>query len=519
MNLTLLSLLLLPGAEPKTTPKFPVDKETTYATGPIDKDGYIDYEAALNERLRKNTTPDKNGAVLLWKALGPKPEGDGRMPAEFFKQLGIAEPELKKGDYFVNLGRFMLDHLKLQQNEVKELFDQQSRATRRPWTTLEYPHMAVWLLTNEKQLDLVVEATKRPEYFNPLVSRTADGKRGLLVGALLPLPQKCRELATALTARAMFRLSAGKEDEAWQDLLACHRLAHMVSRGSSLIELLVGVAIDSIASNASLVYLERAKLTSKQIRERLKDLQSLPPLTTVADKIDLGERFMCLDCLQSLRQGGFNLLAGVIDAPKNLDRDAARRIMDKIDWAPTYRTANRWYDRLAAALRVADRVEREKRLDQIDVDLKALKVDSESFQEIMAKLDKAGAEPDKRVGKAIGDMLICLLMPAVRKVQGASDRAKQIRNNLHVAFALAAYRVDKKRYPEKLTDLAPIYLATMPGDLFTGRPLTYRVAENGYLFYSFGANGKDDEGRWFDDVPKGDDIRVRMPMPVVLPRE
>src|SRR6516225_7174616 len=71
--------------------KFPVGKATTVVEGPLDKDGYVDYEAALNERLGKGITPEKNANVLLWKAMGPTPEG-AKMPAEFFKHLGIAEP-------------------------------------------------------------------------------------------------------------------------------------------------------------------------------------------------------------------------------------------------------------------------------------------------------------------------------------------------------------------------------------------------------------------------------------------
>ena len=53
----------------------------------------------------------------------------------------------------------------------------------------------------------------------------------------------------------------------------------------------------------------------------------------------------------------------------------------------------------------------------------------------------------------------------------------------------------------------------MPGDVFTGKPLVYRLDGAGYVFYSVGMNGKDDGGRGFDDDPPGDDIRVRMPVP------
>src|SRR5205814_5233308 len=104
-----------------------------------------------------------------------------------------------------------------------------------------------------------------------------------------------------------------------------------------------------------------------------------------------------------------------------------------------------------------------------------------------------------------------LLLPAVNKVYDAHDRLTQVHANLQVAFAMAAYQKDTGRYPAKLDDLAPKYLAAVPGDLFTGKPLVYKPSDKGYLFYSFGVNGKDDGGQTYGDDPPGDDLGVRMP--------
>jgi hypothetical protein len=509
-------LLFLVAAEDKPAPKVPVGKETTVATGPLDKDGYIDYEAALNERLSHGITPDKNANALLWKALGPRPEGGDRMPAEFFKHLGIEEPP-EKGDYFVPLGQYTKDTLKLAPDDFGAIAEQQARAMQRPWAAGDYPAIAGWLTANEKPLALVLEGTRRPDYFNPLVARRTEKGPGGLISVLLPAVQKCRELASALTARAMLRLREGKFSEAWQDLLACHRLGRLVGRGATLIEALVGIAIDAIASNADLAYLERAKLTAREVRQHLKDLQALPPLPPMADKIDLGERFMFLDCVQMVRRGGIGMLEGLSGGPPPKKPDPkAMQALDRIDWRPAFLTGNRWYDRLAAALRVKDRADREQQLDKIEADLKDLK-QQVSDPENLAKL--LTAEPDKTVGQAIGDVMVTLLIPATRKVQQAYDRTEQGQRNLHVAFALAAYRLDNGRYPEKLDELAPKYLAAVPGDLFSGKALIYRPSETGYLFYSVGVNGKDDGGRWYDDDPPGDDPRVRMPLPELKRKE
>jgi hypothetical protein len=505
MSLTAAPLLLLclVPSQDKPAPKFPVGKETTYVTGPLTREGYIDYETALNDRLAKGITPQRNANALLWMALGPTPEGGAGMPAEFFKRLGI-EPPPKDGAYFMRLRAYLTEHLKLDESEIETVHDQQSRVSQRPWTAKDYPHLASWLKANEKPLAVVTRASQRPDYYNPLIARAGEKEPGLLLGALLPGVQKCRELATALTARAMLRLAEGKL-EAWQDLLACHRLGRLVARGGTLIEGLVGIAIDHIASQADLAYIESARLTPRQIQDRLKDLRDLPPMPPLADKLDLTERFMYLDSVQVIRRGGAGALGGLLDRPGKKPDAKELQALELIDWEPALRNGNQYYNRLVAALRHKDRVERLKGLARIEDDLLGLK--KEGGPENLAKLLQK--DPlDKAIGKKIGDVLVTLFMPAAGRIHDAYDRVEQNQRNRHLAFALAAYQREHKAYPAKLDDLAPRYLPAVPNDIFSGKALIYRPSAKGYLLYSVGANGKDEEGRWSDDTPPGDDLRV-----------
>ena len=111
--------------KPEARPKFTVGKETTYITEPLDEQGYVDYAAALNKRMSQGVTPQNNANVLLWKALGPHPDG-GTIPAEFFKWLGIPAPP-ERGDYFIGLGQHAREHLK-NVNRLGELDDRLARA-------------------------------------------------------------------------------------------------------------------------------------------------------------------------------------------------------------------------------------------------------------------------------------------------------------------------------------------------------------------------------------------------------
>jgi hypothetical protein len=501
-------LLSLPAAEDKPAPKLPIGKETTYVTGPLDKEGYIDYEAALNRRLGKGVSPEKNANVLLWKALGPRPEGGKGMPAEFFQYLGIEEPP-EKGDYFIPLGRYSTHRLKLDPAESRTLHEQQSRAIQRRWSAKDYPHLASWLKANEKPLALVIEASKRPQYFNPLVSNRKEVPTSL-IDVLMPSVDQSRELAHALAARALLRAGEGKFDEAWQDLLACHRLGRLVARGGTTIEALVGMAIDRVATDADLAYLTHEGLTTKQVRGCLEDLRGLPPLPSVADKTNLCGRITHLQFMQILRRGGPGALEALADGgPPKKPSPEEQKVLAAIDWESALRDGNRWYDRIVAALRIKDRPGREQALE-------AIGEDAETQVKVSAAMRK-GTVPAKELGRSLGNLMVSLAIASIRRVQHFADQAEQVQRNCDLAFALAAYRLDKGRYPAKLADLAPKYLAKVPGDLFSGGPLVYRRDGKGYLLYSVGINGKDEAGRRSDDEPAGDDLSVRMPLPVLKP--
>lgn len=501
---------------PKRRPTFTIGKETTFVDGPIDKDGRIDYATALNKKLSQGVTPQNNAVVLLWRAHGPKPEG-APMPAQFYTWLGIEAPP-DKGDYFIDMGKFFKEEFKIDPNKEGEtIWDLSQKATDKPWTPKDYPKFAAWLKANEKPLALVVEASKRPHYFSPLVPSDIDGSPGGLIAALLPGVQRCRTFAQALTMRAMLKLGQGDHDGAWQDLLAVHRLGRLVARGGTLIEGLVGIAIEAIASKAEITYLDRAKPSIKQLDACLIDLKKLPPMPPMAEKMDLAERFMYLDIVMMLDKRGLkylDLVAGLAGDGTKSATAALNGVIDilvgQVDWDPAMRNGNVFFDRMKAAMLAKDRATREKEFAKIETDVKLLKVKSGDWTNVVLLLAR-GKEGAQAKGKVIGDVLVSLLLPAMHKVQNAYDRSQQVQDNLQLAFILAKYHRDNGRYPEKLDALAPKYLEKVPQDSFSGKPLVYRVTETGYFFYSVGINGKDEEGRTYGDNPPGDDLGVRMP--------
>jgi hypothetical protein len=152
---------------------------------PVDPKNFVDYEKVLNERLSEGVTPQTNANVLIVRALGPKPEGGKGHPPEYFKRLGI-DPLPDKGDYFIGFTEFAKQELKPSPDDLRRLWDQQSRITKRPWAAKDFPHFAAWLEANEKPLALVIEGVKRPRYYDPVIAPRTDKGPGMLMSALLP---------------------------------------------------------------------------------------------------------------------------------------------------------------------------------------------------------------------------------------------------------------------------------------------------------------------------------------------
>ena len=74
---------------------------------------------------------------------------------------------------------------------------------------------------------------------------------------------------------------------------------------------------------------------------------------------------------------------------------------------------------------------------------------------------------------------------------------------LLVTLALHAYHEEKHVYPASLEALAPVYLKTLPRDLFALEgTFHYRNKGNGFLLYSVGPDSKDDGGKPIDDPAK-----------------
>jgi hypothetical protein len=496
-----------------------ISKETTYITGPLRKDGYVNYVAALNERCKKGVTPENNAAVLVWQAMGP-----GKIKAEirprYFQMLEM-QPPPEKGEYFIAFYQY-LQRLredkdprapKLAADGWDPVYDQLSEAMKRPWSAAEFPVMEAWLAANEKPLALIAKASRRTRRFDPLVSEGRDDE----IFSALPMSgiEAYREMGRILVARAMRHVKDGRLDEARDDLLTCHRLGRLAGQGPTLVEALVGIAVDGMACAGEQAVLQSAALDARQITKFREELDELPPMASMADKTEVAERFFFLDCATRCSREGFKslgrimTLGGVTGSTPEILSDATMR--RAVDWDLILRSGNSWYDRMVAAGRRPTRHERRAEFEKLEKAIKAMKADVTVTSLALSLLADG---PRQSYSKRVGNLFVGLGVPGLTLVFNAEDRGNIQFELARLGFSLAAYHADHGTYPGQLSELAPRYVAKLPVDIFANdAPLHYQRQGGGYLLYSVGANGRDDGGRGYNDR-KGDedwdDLSIRV---------
>jgi hypothetical protein len=470
-----------PEAAAPWEPWFTISKQTTYLTRPLDKGGYVDYLGALNEDASKGVTVDNNAAVLLVRImdLSALKEADR---ARFYELLGV-KPPLKAAAM-------------MQAFPEAATTDDLEMATSRPWRAGQFPVLAKWLAQKEKALDLAVEASRRPRCYFPFIR-----PKGVVMIQESPLAAQeiTYVIAHALAARAMLRLTDGEIGKAEEDLLACRRLARLVGSGPLLGNALIGLYIDDRATRAEASLLEFGKLSAADALAYRNQLRKLAPLPNIAERFDRGERLLFLTFATETIRDFEGKWALVFFIPIVGDQFMSRFTAV---WDQTLRAANREWDKWTLALRTPSPIERQKKMDALAVEMKAVR---------KPDLAKAYAQSPLEGGRLLGRSMVALLLPNIKQASFQEERIRFRVDMMQVGFALAAYRADSGKYPASLNDLVPKYSSEVPRDYFSGKPLHYRLRPEGYLLYSVGTDGWNDEGRGVNSWPKGDDIALAIP--------
>jgi hypothetical protein len=501
-----------------------VSKETTMITEPLRQGGLPDYIAALNERYGEAATSENNAVVPFWRAMGPRRVIENRRE-RYFKMLGIA-PLPEDTNYFVTSA----NQITLNEDSEATAAEKDPRAALRqqlktaldhPWSKARFPIWAEWLETNKRPLALLIEASKRPRQYDPLVGSYTD-----TIGDIGP-PTASHNLTDDIVevfrARAMLRLGSGRTADAWHDVLTLFRLSRVLGRGATMWEHAAADRINEGASCGLCALLRHAKPTVAEIAVMRADYSHVPPVPKIVETIDAVERFSHLDSIlyhTRFKRPSEESIARWDRALEKQGRSPEYRAASKLamesmgdatlDWNLVLRLANVRYDRYVKACHKPAGVGRSAAMKAVDEQIATEMKAAEARQASESSEELSREARARRIESA----LYVKFSNSVQTHLEVEDRTMMRCELMKLALALAAYHADHGSYPEKLPDQMPKYTTDLPKDIFqNGAELHYTRQGDGYLLYSVGPNGKDDGGRGREDHQnKGgwDDLAVRM---------
>jgi hypothetical protein len=479
---------LVAGAYCYSGPNDPVQvsSATTYLTGPLAADGLPNYAQAILERQSTGITPENNGAILLWQAMGPAgvsaddfklictdlkidpaaclPRFDGPRTSDFERK---AVRWLKSRDSALSTA----SAASLYQRIIHA-------ATAGRESVRSFPPLVAWLKENDSRLDMFVASAARPRFSSPPPALLRDPTSELVL-TQTPDAEQLRSAACALALRANLRLSESRVVEAWNDVRAIWQLGEHANQGWTIVNMLVSAMLREQAGRATLAVLQSPDIPPSLLRQIRADLAKVKLSTDLASIIDGGERCVAIDlCLRLFhgRLGGLNAE----------DADALSGMLSlSFDESEALRILNTWYDR-------ASDVAREEQ------PLRRLAEQTHIFDELSRSvpLNVRSLKPDQS-SQAVGDALAYYLLDPMKAGFLAKSRDEVRIRILRVAVELAIHRTQKGAYPESLDELV-FDEPSLLSDPYSTDRLIYRRTREGYVLYSVFVNQADDNGADFN---------------------
>lgn len=481
-------------------PKVKIGRDTTYVDGPLTKDGYIDYIAHFNKVLSDGVTPRNNAAVLLVQTY-PGEITSEKFMKRFCKALGI-KPVPLDGDHYEDLFKFLRRRDGITENttpeERKRLTDKHfaiwERVMADVWTAKSHPEVKEWLDENKKHFDTVRRASLRKRYYHPLLSDDNDDST-MLIAVLLPQIQSSREYARGLTIRSNYYLGIGENEKCVEDILTMRRLGNLITQGGTLVEQLVGIAILGIAQSVEERVALSGKLTSKELLAYRTKMSQTRVASSVLKSFDEFERLTYLDSVQQVMKGGMRTLNQMMGGGGGeTQQTRMRELLDRAvtsstDWTVTMRIGNKMFDKFSDNLKTDDWTEQGKAMARMEEELKKMSASIDTTTAIQAFL----GGPEFR-GKMMGRIFVSLLMPALSAVTAAEHRV-QISDDLsYFVLSIAAFKDEVGRYPNSLRELSEKIAGDYPIDRYSNKDFLYRSNGDGFIVYSVGKNGSDNNG-------------------------
>jgi hypothetical protein len=470
----------------------------------------VDYLAQLNQMVRPVADESLNAAPLYQKATeiygtvsddmltffarNYKTIGALQYGGRFRPGIGPNDPKLADeiGIFFANRGRpdVRQEMRRKIEDEVTWRINLLLQLRYLETTVAERQFIDKWIEDQKQALDLVLAGTQKPYHWWDYGS----GRSTYTIWSIrLPELNKLKMLARALSWRAWLSAEQGRYKDALGDMMTCYRFGQHHRGNRTLIEQLVGMAIEALALGNLRDILHNYEIDYHVLTRLQKDFEQTIAGEDFVVQFEV-EKLSAYDAIQRCftedRLGGGHLSLKGFKLFRSLlgEDDYYSILLHMIDegaWTTplhvlfthpnkqqTREMADRYYD---FCLRMAHKTPAQMRAEDIDFE-------NQGFEIIK------------------GNILLEIVAPAFSKVIEFSHRIRAQVPAPITIVALLRYQNDRGVYPQSLEELMTEgYISALPMDPWSDKPLVYKRTDDDFMLYSIAENFTDDDAKVIRD--------------------
>ena len=294
-----------------------------------------------------------------------------------------------------------------------------------------------------------------------------------------------RSLANLLGLSARFRAADGDANGAVEDFNAMAPIGEGVGMRPDMIHMLVGMGIDGLAFKTMQTLAEGGKLGVADLA-RLR-VDGSPSWQRQFPRMLISEDALRLGILAGVAEGRLSLTDLGLLSRQGRERRAPRLV----DFAYRLFLLHRDIE------------------DNASLSAKLSDLSAMQYPQATAGWKKFEAESVA----SLQGLVVRQMIPIYTKTISQAAEADARRGVARAAVAACRYRTARGKWPGKIDDLVPGYLAIVPNDPFDGKPLRWKSGGDRIVIYSVGPDGKDDGGAAaYDRDTKTGDIAFTLPV-------
>jgi len=356
-----------------------------------------------------------------------------------------------------------------------------------------------WLSDNADAIEFFKQAAEKPYCW-----WERKAKDNIMLSVLMPELSSTRKLAQMMVWQVRLKAHKGNVEGAFDDLLGYYRAGMHFKGPRTLIEQLVGIAIQAVAVRETRTILRNQKVDSQSLKNFQTKLEDLIVNDTYFISYDV-EKFCALDfiqrCYTDNGRGSGHMIPGRV-----------QEFMCAIWWDDSgEEPLKRAFLSLAISITGADRCEISREFEKIysAAEECATKTPWQLHKEQEENVDFEMNLDNWSTLKRARYWPVQTLVPALRRVNELAHRFKTDMHATLATIAILRYAQDKGHCPENPDNLdeltAADYLKELPMDLWSDKPLVYKRTDDGFMLYGIGSNFKDDGGQ----VARDDEGKVK----------